>query len=184
MLWAACCVGFFGFLCSGEFTYSAAAQHTLSPLDVAVDSHSDPSIVALHLRQSKTDIFGIGVWVHMGRVDGQICPVKALLGYLSVRGMSPGPLFRFADESPLSRARLVDAVRSALASCGVPVGGFNGHSFRIGAATTAAECGIPDSLIQTLGRWQSSAFTTYIRTPVSTVAAVSSRLGTFSSVGP
>ena len=179
MLWAACCVGFFGFMRSGEFTCQSSSSHpadVLSAADVAVDSHSDPSLVSIYLRHSKTDVFGVGAWVHMGRADRPICPVKALLGYLSVRGTSPGPLFRFADGSPLSRTKLVDAVRSALQGRGVQVAGFNGHSFRIGAATAAAARGVPDSLIQTLGRWRSSAFLAYIRTPISTMAAVSPRL--------
>lgn len=53
----------------------------------------------------------------MGRVDGPISPVKALLIviYLSVRGMAHGPLFRFADGSPLTRTGLVAAVRHACA---------------------------------------------------------------------
>ena len=92
MLWAACCTGFFGFLRSGEFTCPSAEAYSdgmLSPADVRVDSHSNPSIVSLHLRQSKMDIFGMGVWVHMGLVDGPICPVKALLGYLTIRGYRP-----------------------------------------------------------------------------------------------
>lgn len=156
MLWVACCLGFFGFLRSGEFTCSSpaalASDEVLLSADVAVDSHTHPTVASIHLRHSKTDIFGMGAWVHMGRVDGPICPVKALLGYLAVRGMSPGPLFRFVDGSPLSHVGLVDAVRQALGGQGFVVQGFNGHSFRIGAATAAAARGVSDSLIQTLGR--------------------------------
>ena len=102
--------------------------------------------------------------------------MKSLLSYLVVRGSKPGPLFPFQDGSPLLRRRLVDAVREALALAGMDVGRFNGHSFRIGAASTAAACGIEDSLIQTLGQWKSSAFTQYILTPQSTLVGVSQTL--------
>ena len=52
----------------------------------------------------------------------------------------------------------------------------SGHSFQIGAATTAAACGLPESLIKTLGRWESSAYMLYIRTPQSTLCAVAQKL--------
>ena len=84
------------------------------------------------------------------------------------------PLFQ--DKSPLPRLDLVRAVRSALESQGLDVHRFNGHSFQIGAATTAAACGIEDSLIQALGCWKSSAFTTYIQTPKDSLISVSSIL--------
>ena len=82
----------------------------------------------------------------------------------------------FQNGSPLSRLDLVRAVRAALESQGMDVRHFNSHSFRIGAATTAAACGIEDSLIQALGRWKSSAFTTYIQTPKDSLISVSSIL--------
>ena len=44
---------------------------------------------------------------------------------------------------------------------------YTGHSFRIGAATSAAQVGLSDSPIQILGRWRSSAFQHYLRTLVS-----------------
>ena len=63
MLWAACCLGFFGFLRSGEFT-CASTQHwpslVLSLGDMAVNSHTNPQYLIVHLRQSKTDPFCTG----------------------------------------------------------------------------------------------------------------------------
>ena len=49
-------------------------------------------------------------------------------------------------------------VRDALAAAGVDEGNYCGHSFRIGAATTAAKRGVEDSVIKTLGRWESTAY--------------------------
>ena len=88
------------------------------------------------------DIFGVGATVFPGWVDSPVCPVRALLAYLALRGPAPGPLFVFEDGSPLSRRDLGGAVRSALESQGMDVQGFSGHSFRIGAATTVVPCSV------------------------------------------
>ena len=52
-------------------------------------------------------------------------------------------------------------MREALQPSGVDITQYSGHSFRIGAATTAAVVGIEDSLIRTLGRWESAAYLLY-----------------------
>ena len=89
------------------------------------------------------------------------------MSYLAARPSTPGPLFAHQDGRPLSCPGLVRAVRSALGSALVSAGvdtsrySYSGHSFRIGAATTAAQAGLQGSLIQTLGRWKSSAFLFY-----------------------
>lgn len=179
MLWAACCTGFFGFLRAGEFTCSSwQAFHAdmLSPRDISVDSRDQPTVVSVHLRRSKSDPFGHGVTIHLGRTGLPICPVVALLAYLALRGQRPGPLFLFRDGSPLSRQRLIHQVRQVLQTHGMEISAFTGHSFRIGAATTAASMGFEDSYIQVLGRWRSTAYQRYIRSPVRALAASSPRL--------
>ena len=179
MLWAAFCLGFFGFMRSGEFTcpsLEAFSPDMLSPTDIAVDSHTAPSHLTVHLKRSKNDPFGAGTTLHLGTTGDILCPVAAILGYLALRPPAPGPLFVFGDGSPLSRPRLVQSLREVLRRAGVDVSGFSGHSFRIGAATTAARAGLSDSLIQTLGRWRSSAFMLYIRTPSQQLTAVSATL--------
>ena len=68
MLWAASCVGFFGFLRAGEFTIPSPQSYDssvhLSLSDLAVDSHTTPSIIRLRIKQSKTDPFrqGVDTW--------------------------------------------------------------------------------------------------------------------------
>lgn len=179
MLWAACCLGFFGFLRAGEFTCPSRDSfrpHMLGPQDISVDSHLNPTRVSVFLARSKTDPFGTGVTVHIGRTGHTICPVAAILSFLVRRGRDPGPLFLFQDGTTLSRGRLVRHVHQALEQQGVPSSGVSGHSFRIGAATAAARAGLEDSLIQALGRWTSSAYLRYIRTPPSDLAEASAQL--------
>lgn len=56
LIWAACCLAFFGFLRCGEFTLSRSSETpAIWSSDVAVDSHSDPSTVRIHLRRAKCD---------------------------------------------------------------------------------------------------------------------------------
>ena len=55
-----------------------------------------------------------------GRTDIDICPVVAVLAYMAVCPAVQGPLFIYADRSPLPRDKLVDAVRMALEQAGVP----------------------------------------------------------------
>ena len=58
---------FFGFLRSGEFTAAEdgevdPGQH-LSFSDIAVDSLSTPKVLSVHIKQSKTDPFRLGVTI-------------------------------------------------------------------------------------------------------------------------
>ena len=148
----------------------------LSMGDVAVDDSRNPSTLQIKIKQSKTDPFRRGVDLFVGRTGLDLCPVAALLSYLSVRGSQPGPLFLFEDGRFLTRGRFVDAVRTALNSAGVDQQKYCGHSFRIGAATTAAARGIEDSVIKTLGRWESVAYLQYVRIPREQLSGVTCQL--------
>ena len=88
-----------------------------------------------------------------------------MLNYLVVRGPVGGPLFQFKDGHPLTWQRFVGAVREALGKAGINQDKYSGHSFRIGAATTAASKGLEDSMIKTLGRWRSLAYLQYVQLP-------------------
>ena len=59
----------------------------------------------------------------------------------------------------------VERLNAALTFCNLDTKLYKAHSFRIGAASWASAKGFSDSQIRLLGRWQSSAFLRYIRTP-------------------
>ncbi len=180
MLWAAFCLGFFGFLRAGEFTLlndkAFDPEAHLTAGDIAIDSHTAPTLMRVTIKMSKTDPFRHGAHLFIGATLDDLCPVTAMLVYLACRGSSPGFLFKFADGRPLTRQRMVDKLRSALTSAGIDCRRFSGHSFRIGAATTAAAKGIQDATIKMLGRWESTAYQRYIQTPPEELSAMSAIL--------
>ena len=60
------------------------------------------------------------------------------------RGAAPGPFFVRVDG-------FVEQICQLLRSIGLPQHQYVGHSFRIGAVTTAALAGVEDLTIQALG---------------------------------
>ena len=132
---------------------------------------SNPKAVCLNLKQSKTDQFRKGVKEYTGATDNHLCPVVA---YLAIRDRDlSSPLFKFHNNEPLTRDRFVREVRKALREAGLDQSKYAGHSFRSGAATKA---GLEDSLIKTLGRWESSAYQLYIQLPRQCLLTVASHL--------
>ena len=162
MIWAASCLAFFGFLRVSEFTVPTDAQYDagvhLSLSDIGFDDGSHPRVMKVTIKQSKTDPFRKGVTLVLGRTFKLPCPVAAMAAYVVIRGVKPGPLFHFKDGRLLTRKRFVDVILSGLHASGIDASKYNGHSFRIGVATTAASKGFEDSLIKTLGRWESTAY--------------------------
>ena len=115
--------------------------------------------------------------VFLGKTGNELCPVSAMLAYLAVRTDKPGFLFQFTDGRLLTKPRLVEEVRKALTAAGFIAKDYAGHSFRIGATTTAGACGLSDSTIQMLGRWSRAAYLSYIKTPRDHLAIYSATLG-------
>ena len=180
VVWAVACTAFFGFFRLGELLpESAAAFNPAASLawgDVAVDNHTAPRMVQIHLKRSKCDQAGAGSDIVLGVTGLHLCPVRALLRFIEIRGSQPGAFFLNSAHMPVTKPWFVTQIRELLASMGLQQQDYAGHSFRIGAATTAALAGLEDSLIQTLGRWHSAAFLQYIRTPKEQLAAVSKNL--------
>ncbi len=167
VIWAGACM--YGLLRLGELlpesTRALVPATDLSWGDVAVDNHTSPCMIQIHLKQSKCDQVGAGVDIVIGVTGTELCPVAAILKFIEVRGSQPGAFFLNSESKPVAKSWFVNQIREVLVAMGVPEQNYAGHSFRIGAATTAAMAGVEDSTIQTLARWHSSEFLQYIRTP-------------------
>ena len=107
MLWAACCLAFFGFLCVSEFTIPSHNDYDpslhLSLQDISMDNRDNPNVLRIRIKQSKTDPFRQGVQIYLGATNTNVCPILGILPYLARRGTQPGPLFLTENSQGLTR---------------------------------------------------------------------------------
>ena len=168
MLLAVFTTAFYGFLRCGEFTVSPLS--TAYPLIADVTFDLDMSKFTLVLRSSKTDTFSKGVSVLIFNTN-PLRPVSLMANYLKLRlaagATTTSPLFPDSQFSsaPLTRNSFISLLKRALSVAGYNDSHFSGHSFRIGACTSGAAAGVQDHLLKVLGRWTSSCYSRYIRTP-------------------
>ena len=105
LFWAACCLAYFGFLRSSEFTVPNVNAFPpylhLSVNDITVDRWVDPSQIQVNIKVSKTDPFRHGCIIALGQGRSPLCPVEAVLSYLPIRGGASGPLFVRTNGVPL-----------------------------------------------------------------------------------
>jgi len=169
---AAFTLAFAGFLRVGEFTYSEKDRElgaTFGNWFLTKGSVRIPrsgSYMELTLPSSKTDPFRRGIKLTIAASQDEACAVQAMKGLQAIDTHRPqwAPLFCIgrAEQLPFTRGHVVQKLQRLAITAGMGHGSWNGHSFRRGAATWAAEAGISDTEIQTLGRWKSDAYKRYI----------------------
>ena len=152
--------------------------------DISTHSLEKPSLLRVRIKASKTDQERKGCTLVVGSTGAVACPVAAVLSFMAARGSQRGPLFRYQTGRPLTRTRLVAEVRAALERAGWDSSGYSGHSFQIGAATTAAQERIGDVIIQYLGRWSSGAYRGYIQPSKEHLAGISRVMAKGNSKAP
>ena len=89
-------------------------QTSHSPRDITGDSRDNPQRISVHLRCSKTDPFGAGCYIHLGRTNTihvQLPQFSAISAFISQHRAH----FLFQDGTPLTRESLVFHLRVALA---------------------------------------------------------------------
>ena len=165
LYWAAFTLAFYGFLRASEYSCPTHSKFTntrhLLLRDISITTNS----LSVHLKRSKSDRFGKSATVLVGATGSSTCPVRAMHKFLTARQAQPsGPLFTFTSGKFLTRSDISRTTKRLLRAAGIDPVRYSSHSYRIGAATAAADAGLPDHLIKTLGRWRSSAYQTYIHT--------------------
>lgn len=163
-------LAFCAFLRVGEITKTTgSSQHFL--LFEHISIHTGVDHLQLidnnipHFKHSKSNVTTLRL--HQNTKNPVICPWLALTQYLQLRkhGSPSEPLFSFMDELPVSKQFFTHHLRTALAFCNLDLQRYQSHSFRIGAATTAASWGFSEIQIQKMDRWRFNAFKKCIRIP-------------------
>lgn len=134
---------------------------------------SDILIAETHARifieKSKTDKYRDGHWLHVARLDSDLCPIKMLERYFSEAGICRGDtkfIFRAIQSTSKGETlRQIDkhvcyeTIRKQVLNAIKPfvedIGKYGLHSLRRGGATAAANLGVNDRLFQKHGRWKS-----------------------------
>ena len=136
-------VAFYGFFRVGELT---AKGTNLKPLVQIQNLHfkfkdncvtAATILIADHKHNSSKRPFS----VVLDRATGPDFGPVNYLRYCSMGGPTPGPLFCFPDGSPVKTSHFTQQLRRALNFCGLDSSQYKSHSFRIGAASLAADNG-------------------------------------------
>ena len=138
MLWAAACLALFAFLRVGEFTSSTTnkfdSNADLSISDVSVDNSCSPSMMLVHLKQSKTDQLRKRC-CNCSWKDKQSSTVLSVCSVKLSGGKRRG-LWSPINLELWSAEHFVAEVQKAHELSGVDSLDFSDHSFRIRASMT------------------------------------------------
>lgn len=117
----------------------------------------------LHLRRSKTDQEAEGQKIGIPHGRGRWCPMAALEAWLTISGISEGPIFRPVDrhgrvhDCRLSGEAVGEIIRERVSAVGLDPSRYSGHSLRAGLATSASQVGVPTWKIRAQTRHASDA---------------------------
>ncbi|XP_077870385.1 uncharacterized protein LOC102807950 [Saccoglossus kowalevskii] len=152
ILWSAFTLAFFGFLRVSEFVAPASTtfdpQCTLLTTDITCNTD-----LVIALKASKTNPFRRGCNIIIAPSQSSVCAVQAYQAYKALHSsVAHLPAFQFANSTFLMRQAVSNHIQDLLTRASVPdVNCYTTHSFRSGAATTAADANLPDWLIKALG---------------------------------
>jgi hypothetical protein len=139
----------------------------------------EQTYATLTILKSKTNQWRETVKVaHPYDEEQEGCAAAYLQGILKGRPQTRAqdPLFQDRAGRPITRQAFSRWLIRSLSVIGVESTGYKGHSLRIGGATELASMGVPDHMIQAMGRWRSSCYQLYRRTDVSEIVETTRRM--------
>lgn len=166
--WAACVIGFFGFLRKSTLlpkTISNPGNDCLLRSDVVM---IDVNNIDVYVRKTKTIQFGQRVLrlPFVAKTGCILCPVSAITKLFIVSSKkSSDPLFSYRKGKKVSwwtHSTFVERLRFLLKKAGYNPCSYSGHSFRRGGASLAFELGLSLTQVKQRGDWASSAVENYI----------------------
>ena len=95
------------------------------------------------LPASKTDVFRLGVHVHLTANESDTCPIAALSAMLEDRSddmTAESPLFQL-EGAPMTRTSLLRGMKVLLLAAGLDPAKYSGHSLRKGGAQSLYDAG-------------------------------------------
>lgn len=166
--WAACIVGFLGFLRKSTLLPVSGTNPGDSCVLIYDLDTSNDSCYILSIRKSKTIQFGQRVLTlpFAQQQDSPLCPVEALRNLLYVAPFNHKlPLFSYRKGGRVfswTHSKFITKLRSLLQELGYDPYLYSGHSFRRGGASLGFALGLSILDIKNRGDWRSAAVEKYI----------------------
>ena len=177
ILWASFTTAYFGLLCASEFCCPTQTMFSPSSSLLVEDVKLNTNSITVTLKVSKSDPYRNGHQIRFTRTGKSICPYRALQKHIENCLDTGKPLFAFYSGKFLTR-QLFTLILNDLLRPTSFAEKYSSHSFCIGAATAAASSETPEWLLKHIGRWSSSCYQRYIRTPEQAIRMVQKKLAT------
>ncbi|KAI2646043.1 enzymatic polyprotein [Labeo rohita] len=180
-------LAFFGFLRCSELAPSTSAFNpAIHPSLSDISAHTPDSLIYT-LKKSKTDQFEKSCPIYIFRLNSFISPFEPISEYVLSRyanNSSPQePLFLTENGKMATRFWFNKHFLKVVSASGISPEHYSLHSFRIGAATTAASADISDETIRVMGCWSSEAYRLYIRNNLNDLLQAQAHISSFKPLG-
>lgn len=180
--WAACVLGFLGFLRKSTLLPSSPLVPPGKMLTRSDVTHFSYDSFTLVIKNSKVIQFGQKELIlpYYRSSNPSLCPIRAVLSHFGASPLSTDrPLFNFSlagSEVFFSHSMFVKHLKLCLTKARIDHKNFSTHSFRRGGASYAFEIGLPPLLIKQRGDWSSSAYERYVFLSDNTIATTAKAL--------